>query len=144
MHRAETCRAKLAWLNKPAIEPRARNPDEGGRGVRNVFAHTQPSDEQSSRGQRTSKRGDPCRVAPFLLGCRRLGCDFGLLQHFRRLPVFPRWLEAATSARDPVPSAAARAARDRSFRGVCWSLLTLCRSRNRWEKWVLDSRAVRS
>lgn len=80
MHRAGTCRAKQERLNKPTIELRARNPDKVGRGVRNVCAYTQPSDEpSSSRGQRASKRGDPCRVAPFLMGRRQLGCGFGLL-----------------------------------------------------------------
>ena len=49
MHRAETCRAKQERLNKPTIEPRARNPDKVGRGVRNVYAHTQPSDERARR-----------------------------------------------------------------------------------------------
>ena len=49
MHRAETCRAKQERLNKPTIEPRARNPDKVGRGVRNVYVHTQPSDEQARR-----------------------------------------------------------------------------------------------
>jgi hypothetical protein len=49
MHRAETCRAKQERLNKPTFEPRARNPDKVGRGVRNVYAHTQPSDEQARR-----------------------------------------------------------------------------------------------
>lgn len=49
MHRAETCRAKQERLNKPTIEPRARNPDKVGRGECDVFASTQPNDELARR-----------------------------------------------------------------------------------------------
>lgn len=90
MHRAGTCRSKLARLNKPAIELHARNPDKVGGGVRNVCACTEPSDETLIARLASFQKGRSVPGRPFLMERRRLGCDVGWLQHSHCLPVFAR------------------------------------------------------
>jgi len=111
MHRAATCRAKPVRLNKLPIEPRARNPDEVGRGARDVYARTQPCDEPGpSQGQRASKKGRSIPGRPFSLatisvsqphGARANVSAFLALRDANKVPG-PRWFAGFLAHGEPM------------------------------------------